>query len=82
MGKMLSTEQAAEYCEMSPRTLEKLRSDGDGPVYAKLGHLVRYAIEDLDRWIAERRRRSTSDPGPVREPPEPASEPPGPEARP
>jgi excisionase family DNA binding protein len=63
MCEMLSTEQAAEYCGVSPRTLEKHRSRGGGPVFVKLGGLVRYKVEDLDAWIAGGRRRSTSDPG-------------------
>ena len=73
MCEMLSTEQAAEYCGMSPRTLEKRRSSGGGPVFVKLGSLVRYKVDDLEAWIAGGRRRSTSDPGP-----EPTSDP-GPE---
>jgi excisionase family DNA binding protein len=63
MCEMLSTEQAAEYCGVSPRTLEKHRSRGGGPVFVKLGGLVRYKVEDLEAWIAGGRRRSTSDPG-------------------
>jgi excisionase family DNA binding protein len=63
MCEMLSTEQAAEYCGMSPRTLEKRRSSGGGPVFVKLGSLVRYKVEDLEAWIAGGRRRPTSDPG-------------------
>ena len=52
MCEMLSTEQAAEYCGVSPRTLEKHRSRGGGPVFVKLGGLVRYKVEDLEAWIA------------------------------
>ena len=63
MCEMLSTVQAAEYCGVSPRTLEKRRSRGGGPVFVKLGGLVRYKVEDLEAWIAGGRRRSTSDPG-------------------
>jgi excisionase family DNA binding protein len=63
MCEMLSTEQAAEYCGVSPRTLEKRRSSGGGPVFVKLGGSVRYKVEDLEAWIAGGRRRSTSDPG-------------------
>lgn len=63
MCEMLSTVQAAEYCGLSPRTLEKRRSTGGGPVFVKLGHLVKYRIEDLEAWIAQGRRRSTADHG-------------------
>jgi predicted DNA-binding transcriptional regulator AlpA len=63
MRELLSTLQAARYCGLSPRTLEKMRTTGAGPRFIKLGRAVKYALEDLDQWIAGNRRRSTSDPG-------------------
>ncbi len=59
----LSTPWAAEYLGLSPATLEALRSRGGGPAFAKLGRRVVYRREDLDAWLAERRRKSTSDDG-------------------
>ncbi|WP_316188757.1 helix-turn-helix domain-containing protein [Bradyrhizobium sp. SZCCHNS1054] len=59
----LRTAQAADYVGLSPRTMEKHRTYGTGPVYRKLGNRVLYAIEDLDAWSAQGIRRSTSDPG-------------------
>lgn len=58
-----STPLAADYLGLSPATLETLRIRGGGPTFSKLGRRVVYAREDLDAWLAERRRRSTSDPG-------------------
>jgi|LNFM01.2.fsa_nt_gb predicted DNA-binding transcriptional regulator AlpA len=58
---VLRTQEAAEYCGSSASTLEKLRLTGGGPVYSKLGRRVVYLVEDLDAWLAENRRRSTSD---------------------
>ena len=58
------TRAAAGYVDMSPRTLEKLRSIGGGPAYYKLGG-IRYLQSDLDAWLASRRRVSTADRGPV-----------------
>lgn len=46
----LSTEQAAYYIGLSPRTLEKMRIHGGGPRYRKHGRYVRYHIDDLDGW--------------------------------
>jgi hypothetical protein len=63
MDEMLSTRQAAFYCGLSPRTLEKHRCVGGGPIYVKLGRLVKYRVVDIEEWIAGGRRRSTSDPG-------------------
>ena len=59
----LSTRQAAAVLGLSPRTLERYRVTGDGPVFNKLGRRVCYARADLDGWTSGRRRRSTSDVG-------------------
>jgi len=58
-----STPLAADYLGLSPATLETLRIRGGGPTFSKLGRRVVYQREDLDAWLAERKRRSTSDPG-------------------
>ena len=58
---MRTTKSAAELLSCSPAYLEKLRVTGGGPEFVKLGKAVRYEDEALDRWIAERRRRSTSE---------------------
>lgn len=59
--RMLQTRQAAEYCGLSASTFEKLRLSGGGPRYVKLGRRVVYDPADLDAWLAENRRRSTSE---------------------
>jgi len=66
MAILLNTRQAAERCCLSPRTLEKRRVTGGGPLFIRLGGAVRYRLEDLDSWIAANRRRSTSDDLPQR----------------
>ena len=43
----LSTPQAAAILGLSPRTLERYRVIGEGPVFAKLGRLVRYSRADI-----------------------------------
>jgi hypothetical protein len=62
-GGALPTPLAADYLGLSPATLETLRSRGGGPAFLKLGRRVVYQREDLDKWLAERRRTSTSDSG-------------------
>ena len=57
----LRTPAAAAYVGCSPRTMEKLRQTGGGPVYLKIGRAVIYRKSDLDRWIAQCQRSSTSD---------------------
>ncbi|MBJ7409985.1 MAG: helix-turn-helix domain-containing protein [Phenylobacterium sp.] len=59
----LNVEQAAGLTGLSVSTLNKLRVFGGGPPFLKLGRRVVYDPADLDGWLAERRRRSTSDNG-------------------
>ena len=48
----------------SPSTLAKWRMTGKGPPFSKVGpRLVVYDPDDLDDYVAARRRRSTADPG-------------------
>lgn len=53
---------AAAYLGIGIGTLNKLRTYGGGPRYAKLGHTVVYDPADLDAWATERKVRSTSEP--------------------
>jgi hypothetical protein len=59
----LSTIEAARYLGLSISFLNKLRSGGGGPRYAKVGRRVIYPRVDLDLWLASRERQSTSDAG-------------------
>lgn len=61
--RYLRTPEAARFLGLSPRTLEKHRVYGTGPVYHKLGGRVVYALDDLKAWAARGSRASTSDPG-------------------
>ena len=60
---LLTTREAAERLGLSPRTLERYRVTGEGPRFRKIGRWVRYTPEDLDRWLEECTRTSTSDDG-------------------
>jgi hypothetical protein len=59
--RFVRTPEAARLLELSPRTLEKHRCDGTGPIYHKLGGRVVYAVADLQTWIKDCARRSTSE---------------------
>jgi hypothetical protein len=59
--RMLIAEDAAAYLGLAPQTLAKLRWSGDSPPYFKVGRRVLYEREELDSWLAVRKRRSTSD---------------------
>ena len=60
--RYLRTPEAARRLSLSPRTLEKHRCYGTGPVYRKLGGRVVYAIADIEAWASRAARRSTHDP--------------------
>lgn len=55
------TPEAARLLDLSPRTLEKHRCEGTGPIFHKLGGRVVYAISDLHAWVAASARQSTSE---------------------
>jgi predicted DNA-binding transcriptional regulator AlpA len=60
--RFVRTPEAARLLGFSPRTLEKHRCDGTGPIYHKLGGRVVYMIADLQAWIDACARQSTSEP--------------------
>jgi hypothetical protein len=63
---LLFQSEAAYLIAASTRTLEAWRLHGGGPPFIGLGRrAVRYRRRDLLEWIEARRRRSTSDPGPL-----------------
>jgi hypothetical protein len=61
--RYVRTKAASEYTGIPPSTLAKRRLRGDDPEYIKIGAAVYYDIEVLDRLMASRTRRSTSDTG-------------------
>jgi predicted site-specific integrase-resolvase len=69
MNDVILTEvQAAELLgNISPKTLQSWRVSGRGPVFIKVGRLVRYRLADLEMFLQQNRRRSTSDVGPIEE---------------
>jgi hypothetical protein len=58
----MTSEEAADFPRLSPRTLEKQRSFGTGPRYHKFGRRVRYALADLEAWAEARAFGMTADP--------------------
>ena len=53
---LMTVDEAAIYLGMSAAFLNKLRSLGGGPTYAKFGRLVRYMAKDLDAWVEASKR--------------------------
>ncbi len=54
MDHLLNTKQLADYLGVAESTILQYRVDGNGPVYIKLGHLVRYRVSDVDEWLKKK----------------------------
>ena len=64
MNKLLDEKQAAALLNMSVKSLQAWRSRGGGQKFVKIGRrLVRYAMADLEAFVLDRLRSSTSDRG-------------------
>ena len=59
--KVVPAKVAAHLVGLSDSTLAKLRLNGNGPVYCKLGRRVVYRVADLEQWLQSRTARDTSD---------------------
>jgi predicted DNA-binding transcriptional regulator AlpA len=57
--EVMTTERAAQYCGLSPKSLDLWRHDGDGPKFVKISNRVRYRKRDIDAWLAARVRANT-----------------------
>ena len=51
----MDTREAAALLGLSPSTLARYRTTGEGPLYCKLGGCVRYRGNDVEAWAADRR---------------------------
>ena len=63
LATIINEHGAAEYLNISVKTLQKWRGTGDGPRFAKLGAAVRYRLADLEQFLDASLRKSTSDHG-------------------
>ena len=61
--RILRTRPAARYVGLSASTLEKMRLNGGGPKFIRLGgRAIGYDVRDLDDWL-DLQRESTDDDG-------------------
>lgn len=56
---LLMPEEVADLLRVDERTLANWRYRGIGPVFTKLGGLVRYAKPDLDAFVYQSRQKMT-----------------------
>lgn len=64
--KLLTERETAEYLAVPQKTLQAWRWRGGGPPFVRIGSgrgHIRYRTTDLESYIEERRRSSTSDAG-------------------
>ena len=61
LPKVFTAKVAARFVGLSESTLAKLRLNGNGPVYCKLGRRVVYRPADLEQWLQSRITCDTSD---------------------
>lgn len=59
--QFLTTPQAAHRLGLSPRTLERYRCQGSGPVFHKMGGRVLYDVQDIRVWVERIACHSTSE---------------------
>jgi excisionase family DNA binding protein len=57
----LSTREAAVRLSIGASTLKKLRVNGGGPAFHRIGRRVVYSIEILDEWARRATFESTSE---------------------
>lgn len=56
----LNVVQAADYTTISKSSLDKLRVNGGGPLYIKVGARIIYDRIDLDLWLIGKKIANTS----------------------
>jgi predicted DNA-binding transcriptional regulator AlpA len=61
---LLTPPETAEYIRLTERALEDWRYRGVGPRFIRLsGRAIRYRLSDIEAWLADCERTSTSDTG-------------------
>ena len=64
MGKrrvdLFTTTEAAEFYRLKKHTMENMRWQGTGPIFLILGGRVFFHRTDLELWLQQARRRSSS----------------------
>ncbi|MGC6472325.1 MAG: helix-turn-helix transcriptional regulator [Parvibaculales bacterium] len=57
---LLTSKIVARRIDMSEPSLARMRCDGTGPTYLKLGRSVKYRWSDVEAWLQSQQRQSTS----------------------
>jgi predicted DNA-binding transcriptional regulator AlpA len=65
MVPLFDQNEVAALLGLSPRTLERFRTTGSGPRFARLGRRIFYRECDLNDWVEMHLRNSTSENPPL-----------------
>ncbi|CAN5283605.1 hypothetical protein BH11ACT7_BH11ACT7_36070 [soil metagenome] len=57
---LAKADEVAAYLGTSTNQLNRLRYEGHGPQFVKLGHSVRYRWEDVHNWVNGNLRTSSA----------------------
>ena len=71
--QLLRPEAVAKSLNLKPPRLARLRLEGGGPAFIKIGRSVYYDPQDVEAFLDVSRRRSTSDDGKAGRPAKPDS---------
>ena len=52
-SRLMTSKEVAEYLRISESLINSYRADGIGPVYLKMGKLIRYRLEDVEEWMSK-----------------------------
>jgi excisionase family DNA binding protein len=56
--RLLTPHEVAVFLGVPLRTIYRWRSRGDGPRGYRIGRHVRYRVDDIERWLEDRRDAS------------------------
>ena len=57
----MTTREVAERLQVSESTIKKWRRERTGPIWFRLGKLIRYYSEDVDAWVKSSNTSKISD---------------------
>lgn len=61
--ELLTPPEAAEVLRTKARTIERWRTNGDGPAFVRIGRRVAYRRQDLEAFITQNRTTPSREAG-------------------
>lgn len=61
LPRLLLTSEIAKALRISERSLERMRVEGSGPPFTRVGRRVVYELGAVRQWLEARRRTSTGE---------------------